>query len=82
LFGAAEQHIHALWTFYESKRARSHHNIVAREAGNNDIGFTPLEAVACEDKLSVASGLAKPNNVLFFAICRLSKCLNQLTWAK
>ena len=54
--GAAEQHVHALRVFEEPERARSRHNIVAREAGDDDIGFASLEAVARKEKLSIAAG--------------------------
>jgi hypothetical protein len=48
------------------KRARSHHNIVAREAGDNDVGFASLETLACKEKLSIVVGAGEAEQSLIF----------------
>jgi hypothetical protein len=78
LLGAAEQHIHALWAFDESRGARSHHDIAARKAGGHDIGFATLKLSLVKTNSPLLRGLAKPNKVLSFLTWPRSKRLNHL----
>src|SRR5581483_599583 len=75
---AAEQHVHTLGVFEEPKRARSHHNIVAREAGDYDIRFTSLEAVTCKEELSVVARAGKAEQSLVFVHLSLEQMLEPI----